>query len=169
MKLWFHPKKAKQNKTNNNQTSDMCETQRQNHFWRTKLQVILEAGFKSEMLWRLTGGHWASLSAATIWTLRCLAWDLPLDLMSRCSTWRQMRTERNKTIQIVLETNLNESFVWTITKSVTKNLIDLIPLLLDFTWVLESEMMSTSQNYCSFSLLYVCDSYNHKLIFRFKF
>lgn len=34
----------------------------------------------------LTAGHWASLSAATIWTLRCLAWDFPLDLMSLCRT-----------------------------------------------------------------------------------
>lgn len=35
----------------------------------------------------LTGGHCASLSEATICTLRCLAWDLPRDFTNRCSTW----------------------------------------------------------------------------------
>lgn len=35
----------------------------------------------------LTGGHCASLSDATICTLRCFAWDLPRDFTSRCSTW----------------------------------------------------------------------------------
>lgn len=35
----------------------------------------------------LTGGHWASLSAATSCTFRCLLWDFPLDLTSLCKTW----------------------------------------------------------------------------------
>lgn len=34
----------------------------------------------------LTGGHWASLSAATSCTFRCLLWDFPLDLTSLCKT-----------------------------------------------------------------------------------
>lgn len=34
----------------------------------------------------LTGGHWASLSAATSWTLRCLVWDFPLVLISLVNT-----------------------------------------------------------------------------------
>lgn len=46
----------------------------------------------------LTGGHWASLSAATSWTFRCLLWDFPLDLTSLCRTWmkEQKRTQRNQ-------------------------------------------------------------------------
>lgn len=49
----------------------------------------------------LTAGHWASLSAATIWTLRCLAWDLPRDLINRCRTCgkrgQEEKTAVNKT------------------------------------------------------------------------
>jgi len=35
----------------------------------------------------LTGGHCASLSAATSWTFKCLLWDFPLDLINRCKTF----------------------------------------------------------------------------------
>lgn len=36
----------------------------------------------------LTGGHWASLSAATSCTFRCLLCDFPRDFTSLCRTWR---------------------------------------------------------------------------------
>ena len=42
----------------------------------------------------LTGGHCASLSAATIWTFKCLAWDFPLDFINLCKTWDNIA--RNK-------------------------------------------------------------------------
>ncbi len=45
---------------------------------------------------RRTGGHCASLSAATSCTLRCLLCDFPLDLMSR---WRTYRTDELVTRQ----------------------------------------------------------------------
>lgn len=35
----------------------------------------------------LTGGHCASLSAATSCTFKCLLWDFPLDLINLCKTW----------------------------------------------------------------------------------
>lgn len=34
----------------------------------------------------LTGGHCASLSAATSWTFKCLLCDFPLDFINRCKT-----------------------------------------------------------------------------------
>lgn len=34
----------------------------------------------------ISGGHWESFSAATIWTLRWRAWDLPRDFISLVST-----------------------------------------------------------------------------------
>ena len=40
----------------------------------------------------LTGGHWASLSAAAVCTVRYLAWDFPLDLMSLWRTCREKTT-----------------------------------------------------------------------------
>lgn len=45
----------------------------------------------------LTGGHWASLSAATSWTLRCLVWDFPLVLISLVNTYtRKERVEKGR-------------------------------------------------------------------------
>lgn len=44
----------------------------------------------------LTGGHWASLSAATSWTLRCLVWDFPLVLISLVNTYNNSGEEEEE-------------------------------------------------------------------------
>lgn len=46
--------------------------------------------------WLLTGGHWASLSAATSWTFRCLLCDFPLDLTNLCRTWSDTRAKKQQ-------------------------------------------------------------------------
>jgi len=44
----------------------------------------------------LTLGHWASLSAATIWTFKCLVWDLPLVFISLVRTWTADEKRKEK-------------------------------------------------------------------------
>lgn len=50
--------------------------------------------FSSRIISNISGGHWASFSAATIWTLRLRLCDLPRDLISLCSTCIVWNDER---------------------------------------------------------------------------
>lgn len=55
--------------------------------------------FSSRMTSNISGGHWLSFSAATIWTDKFFAWAFPRDLINLCKTlkrvWRLGWSDKN--------------------------------------------------------------------------
>lgn len=47
--------------------------------------------FSSKITSNISGGHWLSFSAATIWTDKFFAWAFPRDLINLCKTWKNLR------------------------------------------------------------------------------
>lgn len=69
----------------------------------------------------LTGGHWASLSAATIWTLRCLVCDFPLVLISLVNTCGEEKEGGNKVVHWQAGVCSYLPIRWTITLREARN------------------------------------------------
>lgn len=55
--------------------------------YSAKCSQASSSWFSSKITSNISGGHCASLSAATNWTFKCLLCDFPLDLISRCKTF----------------------------------------------------------------------------------